>query len=569
MLEEIVMKHVLKNAYEHGIANEKAVAGKVVAEYPDARKEMKLVMEKVRIAISETAPLSKEEIGERMKSYSFSEKKPEEERKFRLPGIEQGKVVTRFLPEPNGFLHIGHAKAAWLSSELARQYGGKCILRFDDTNPEAESQDFVDAIRQSLKWAGLEFSSENFTSDRMAQLQNFGGKMVILNRAYVCTCAQDVMKANRFSGKPCDCRDRKAGENFSLWGGMIAGKLSGGEAVLRFRGDMASVNTAMRDPTLFRIIAAPHFRQGTKYFAWPTYDFEVSISDSLDGITHALRSKEYELRDELYYAILSAANLRRPVVYDFSRLSMKGTLLSKRFLKPLIGQNKVLGWDDPRLPTLDGLKRRGILPLAIREFVLRQGLSKVESEPEFSDLLAINRRMLDPKAPHYFFIPAPEKLIVEKIPGKFAEGVILAGSPSGAPRKFRIGGEFHIPGADAGKMEVGSVVRLKDLFNVKILGKSGEGIKAEFAGEGMAVVSHKIQWLPAGNGEAIPCDVMEASDLLDGKGDFNENGLAVNSGLCERSCEGLELGEIVQFERYGFCRLDKKEEGKLVFIFSC
>lgn len=570
MLNEIIRKHVLKNAYEHGVPNEKAIVGKVIAEYPEGRKEMGLVMDGIRTAISEVAGLSKEDIGEKLKAYSFAEKKAEGERKFRIENAQEGKVVTRFLPEPNGFLHIGHAKAAFLSSELARQYGGKCILRFDDTNPDAESQEYVDSIRQSLEWLGLSFAAENFTSDKMAQLQNFGSKMVLLGKAYVCSCSQETIKKKRFDKIPCSCRDRKGGENFHLWERMLRGDVAQGEAILRFKGGMASENTVMRDPTLFRIIRTPHFRQGKKYAAWPTYDFEVSISDSLDGVTHALRSKEYELRDELYYAILDAVNLRKPVVYDFSRLSMKGTLLSKRFLKPLIDKKKVMGWDDPRLPTLDGLRRRGVLPAAIKEFVLRQGLSKVESEPEFVDLLAINRRLLDQSAPHYFFIKDPMKLKVLGLAPEYDGKNIAIGTHVGdSKRTFAIGAEFLITKADASALAEGETIRLKDLFNIKVMKIQKGAISCEYAGNDSLPGGRKIQWLPSDEVQIAKCEVIEAGALLDSKGEFNEEGLNIAKGVCEASCQYLPLQSIVQFERYGFCRLDEKKKGRLVFIFSC
>ncbi|MFH1750403.1 MAG: glutamate--tRNA ligase [Candidatus Micrarchaeota archaeon] len=569
MLEEIVRKHVLKNASDYGKADEKAVVGKVIAEYPKAKQEMALVMKLIREDIAKVNLMGKAQIGESLKSFAFAEKKSDDGRKFRLEGAEDGKVVTRFLPEPNGHLHIGHAKAAFLSYESAKQYGGKCILRFDDTNPEKETQEYVDAIRRDLDWLGLKFDAETFTSDKMRILHKFGGKMVILGRAYVCTCKQPVIKENRFNCRPCECRARKGGENFHMWDGMLKCNYGEGEAVLRFRGDMASENTVMRDPILFRIIKAPHYRQGGKYSVWPTYDFEVSISDSLDDVTHALRSKEYELRDELYYEILAAANLRRPVVYDFSRLNMRGTILSKRFLKPLIDGKKVSGWDDPRMPTLQGLKRRGILPDAIKEFVLRQGLSKVESEPEFESLLAINRKLLDPVAPHYFFVKDPFKLRIKNAPQNGFGSALQANGADASEHATAPLGECFITAADAHGMAKGEVFRLKGLFNVRIIKSLRTVADAEFAGKETLQGMKKIQWVPAETGSHAKCEIIEPSPLLDGKGDFNENGPLVSKGVCSKGCLDLPVGGIVQFERYGFARLDSKKPDKLVFIYSC
>ncbi|MFH0971896.1 MAG: glutamate--tRNA ligase [Candidatus Micrarchaeota archaeon] len=561
MLEETIRKHALKNAHEYGKADQKGIVGKVIAEFPDAKKDMQKTMDQIKKAIISVNKMKKAQIEEELGNYSFAEKKPETERKFRIAGAEDGKVVTRFLPEPNGYLHIGHAKAAVLSSELAKQYAGKCIIRFDDTNPEAEAQEFVDAIKRSLEWLGLEFANETYTSDKMQQLYKFAEKMLILDRAYVCCCKKEDINRNRYSKTECACRGRRGGEHFHLWEKMIAGDVEEGQLILRFKGDMKSENTAMRDPTLFRIIKSEHYRQGKKYSCWPTYDFEVSISDSLDGITHALRSKEYELRDELYYAILDAVNLRKPVVYDFSRLNIRGTMLSKRLIKPLIEKKQVLGWDDPRLPTLDGLKKRGILPKAIKEFVLRQGLSKVESEPEFEDLLAINRRLLENATRHSVFVPEPVKLKISGMP----ENLELTGIKSNLKKHL----EIIIPGKDAAEMKPKETVRLRQLADVKIATKHKAGIDAEFVAPAEKPPEKRVQWLLDDERERIGCEVMEIGPLLDGRGEFNGEGLKIAKGFCSTDCLQLKEGETVHFDRYGFCKLDRKENGKLIFILSC
>ncbi|MFH1106789.1 MAG: glutamate--tRNA ligase family protein [Candidatus Micrarchaeota archaeon] len=536
-LAAVVRKHTLKNAYDYGKADPKGVVGKVVAELPEAKKDMKSTMSAVSEEVARVNALDKAEIGKELAGYSFEEKK-EGPREYRLPQAEQGKVVTRFLPEPNGYPHLGHAKAAFLSAEVARFHGGTCLLRFDDTNPEAERQEYVDAIKEGLQWLGLGFAGELYASDRMPQLQQFGQKLLILGRAYACTCPKEAVNANRFKGTACNCRERRGGENLALWNKMASGGIGKGEGIIRLKADMKSANTVMRDPTLFRVIEAPHYRQGDKYRVWPTYDFEVSIADSLDGVTHALRSKEYELRDELYYAILDAVSLPKPLVYDFSRLSIAGTALSKRILRPLVESGKVPGWDDPRLPTLAGLRRRGILPQAAKEFVLRQGLGKQENAPPFSDLLQINRSLLDPVAPHHFFVEDPVKLAVG-------------------------GRTFHVPRHDADSLKGGDEFRLKDLMTVRIESKS-EGLLAcsESAAEPKGM--RKIQWVE--EGKAVAAKAVFFSDLLDSEGNFNPASMRVADGFAQKECADLEQGAFVQFERVGFFRLDDK--AKMSF-FSC
>ena len=386
-LNGVVRKHVLRNAFDYGKADSKSVVGKVVAELPEAKKDLKKTMKLIEETAAEVNALPKNELERELKAYSFPEKKVEEEKKLVLEKAVQGKVVTRFLPEPNGFLHLGHAKAALLSWEAAQAYNGKCLLRLDDTNPETEREEFVKPIEEDLGWLGLKFASKGFSSDKMPEFVSFAEQLIEQGDAFVCVCPQEKIKEQRAKQKACACREKPLEENKASWQ-----KLVGGEEglVLRLKGDPASLNTVMRDPSLFRVIKKKHFRQGHKYAAWPTYDFAAGVADSLDGVTHALRSKEYELRDELYYALLDRLGLRKPFVYDFSRLNIRGNALSKRLLKPLVESGKVKGWDDPRLLTLRGLKRRGVLPQAIREFVLEFGLSKVESSPSLEKLLAIN-----------------------------------------------------------------------------------------------------------------------------------------------------------------------------------
>ncbi|MFH0835241.1 MAG: glutamate--tRNA ligase, partial [Candidatus Micrarchaeota archaeon] len=470
-MKDVILKYALKNAHDYGKANAGAVAGKVIAEFPDAKKDMAATMKEIARVVAEVNKMKKEEVEKALKKYTFAEKK-EEEKGITLDSAERGRVVTRFLPEPNGFLHLGHAKAALLSYEAARAYSGACLLRFDDTNPEKEEKEYVAAIQDDLKWLGLTFSDVRFTSDRMPELYEKAEQLIAQGDAYICECPQEKIKANREAARECACRGRK--DSSAIWKNMQ--RMKEGSAVLRLKGDMCAENTVMRDPTLFRIMDAKHYRQGAKYRVWPTYDFEVSISDSLDGITHALRSKEYELRDELYYYILDKLGMRKPVVYDFSRLNIRGNVLSKRLIKPLIEEKKVMGWDDPRLLTLRGLKRRGIMPAAIRAFVLSFGLSKVESNPPIDALLSENRRVLEPVSEHYFFVGEPVKLKVKGL----AKEAVLRKHPAQdlGERKVSVKEEVWIDGNDAKALKKGEVFRLKDLCNAKVIA-AGKTIDAE------------------------------------------------------------------------------------------
>lgn len=562
-IEGIIRKHALKNAHEYGKANPEAVAGKVIAEFPDAKNNMKETMQKINLVVSEVNRMKKNEIEKELVGYQF-EKKKEEKKIIALPDAEEGNVITRFPPEPNGYSHIGHAKAVFLDYEGAKAYGGRMLLRFDDTNPKKEKQKYIVAIKESLKWLGVEWASETYTSDYMPKLYQYAEKLISLGKAYVCLCGQDEIKENRRKRKECAHRKQSTQKNMELWKEMLAGKFEEGTAVLRYVGDMQAENTVMRDPTLFRIINGEHYRQKNKYLVWPSYDFEAPILDSIEGVTHAMRSKEYELRESLYYAILDNLKLRKPVLIHFARLSIKNAPISKRLLGPLVLEGKVKGWDDPRLPTLAGLKRRGILPEAIKNFVLRFGLGKTESEPGWEILLSENRKLLDPTAKRFFFVKNP---ILLEIENPKLRTILLKEHPEieKRTRLFNITHQFYIQQNDAKNLKKDECIRLKDLFSIQITEKSKEKIKARIV-ETKEIPPLKIQWVP--KDEAIPCRIVVPGDLLSEDGRYNKHSLSVDAGLCEKNIEKLNIGDIIQFERYGFCRLDKRD-GEMEFIYAC
>ena len=564
-LEETIRKHTLKNAHDYKLAIPAKIIGKVIGEWPDCKADMKGTMKLLNEEAKRVNSLTPEMIEKELSEFVFEEKK-EEKKEIELPSAVSGKVVTRFPPEPSGYPHIGHAKAAWLDFESAKRYGGKMLLRFDDTNPEKERQEFVDAIKEGLLWLGIDWSDESYTSDRMEEFYTYCDEMFVKYAAYVCTCTAEQVKKGREEKMACDCSARDPQENMALFRKMRDGKMEEGEAVVRFRGDMKSENTVMRDPTLFRIIKKEHYRQNAKYSCWPSYDFVAPIMDSLEGVTHAMRTKEYELRNPLYFAVIKKLELRPPQLIEFSRLSIKNAPISKRLITPLVEQGKVEGWDDPRLPTLAALKRKGILPEAIREFVLSFGLSKVESEPGWDKLLFLNRKILDERAMRRYFVRQPALLRVEGAPAKEAVLKNHPGKSEMGERKMAAGAEFYIAGPDAESLQVGELFRLKELYNLTVVSKEGGTLVAKYeADEGIA--GKKLQWVP--KEAVVPCKVKVPGELLDEAGNYRKDSLKEENGYCEESCKSLELGAIVQFERFGYARLDKKEENGLVFVFSC
>ncbi len=549
MLKEIVLKHVLKNAFDYGKASVGGVVGKVIAEFPGAKKDMKSTLQLINKTIAEVNKFSKAKIEMQMQSHEYVEKK-QEEKKLELSNVT-GKVVTRFLPEPNGYAHIGHAKAAFLSMQCAAEYDGEFFVRWDDTNPEVEKSEYVDAIRSDLKWLGLEFKNEFYTSDFVPVFYEKAEQLMNQGDAYVCQCGKEQVAKTREEQKPCKCRGNSKNQNLDLWNKMLRGEIGEGKAIVRLVGNLSALNTVMRDPTLLRVLKTPHYRCGAKYNVWPNYDFAVSIADSLQGVTHALRSKEYELRDELYYYILDKLQMRKPVVYDFARLNLQGTKLSKRFLLPLIKQKKVGGWDDPRLPTLSGLRRRGFLPEAIKKFVLSFGLSKVESKPTWDKLLAENRKLLETFAKHFFFVSNPVKL---KIIGIAAEN----SREEAAKRNFEQVKDTSCVYLPESQFLSSEEVRLKGFCSVKVNKNELEIV------EGMP--TKKLQWVFAEN--AVKTKLLVVKDLMV-NGEFNKNSLETVNGVCPQSILSLKEGDFVQFERVGFARLDQKTKSSTIFIFSC
>lgn len=488
---------------------------------------------------------------------------PSEEQNFELPVLSDaiyGGVVTRFPPEPNGYPHIGHAKAAIIDEEYARRYGGKLILRFDDTNPAKEKLEYYNAIQKGLEWLKITPDVIKNASDDLELLYEYGKKLVQKNRAYVCRCAPEMIKINRFQGVTCECTKNPVQDNLDTFDEMISGKYDANQIILRYRGDMSNLNTSMRDPTLFRIIKGTHPKLGNRYSLWPTYDFAAPIEDSLDGVTHAFRTKEYELRNDLYFAILSDLNLPEPKLIEFSRLEFEGIPVSKRKIVPLIENGIIKNWDDPRLPTLMGFRRRGFLPESIRKFVLSLSITLSETKPSIEILESFNRKILDPISLRLFFVKDPVEIRLDRLDTDYVE---IKNHPNVEMGKRRIKVEkiIYISNDDAIKLKIGDTVRLMDLCNLEIINisntvdvdKEKKIITAKNIGNDISRNMQKIQWVSKGDSKSFK--ILKPLPLYCGD-TYNENNLITDNGLTESFVSGLGIGTILQFVRYGFCRID-------------
>ena len=555
-----IRKIALQNAFEHeGKTQDKIVLAKILGTKPEFRSKVKEIVGDIAEIVSAVNQISFEEQKKEIEG-NFPEilipKEKIEERDGLPPlkGAEQGKVITRFPPEPNGYPHIGHAKAAIINAEYAKMYGGKFILRMDDTNPEAERMEYHAAIKVGLDWLGIKFDIIKSTSDDMELFYKKGIELIDSGKAYVCTCKRDDISNNRKERKACKCSRGDIKQNIQGWEKMFD-KFKPGDAIVRFRGDMKADNAVMRDPVLFRIIDEKHYTLGNKYRVWPSYDFAVAIEDSNDGVTHAFRSKEFELRKELIDAILDALNMRKPYQDFFSRLEFKGMPISKRILKPLIEEGKVSWYDDPRLPTLESLRRRGIKPEAIKKFILSLGLTKANTLAPFDTLESFNRKFVDADSIRLFMVNKPKKLTIKKLPFSFVE---IPNHPirDMGKRKINLDENFYISGEDAENIKEGTQIRLVGLGNVAVSKINGE-LEGEFIEDGDITDIQKIQWVPQKNAHIIKILIPKQLFIDD---EFNENSLEELEAYTEPHYLQLKDGEEIQFVRFGYCRKDSQNQ---------
>ena len=508
-------------------------------------------------------------------------------------GKLRGRVVTRFPPEPNGFLHIGHAKAIVLDFEIAQRFGGRCNLRFDDTNPEVESEVFVEAIRRDVRWLGYDWGEhEYFASDYFDQLYEWAKVLIRKGLAYVDSQTPEEIRRTRGDyyrpGTNSPYRDRSVEENLALFEKMRAGELAEGEAVLRAKIDMAHPNVVMRDPLMYRIRHVPHHRTGTKWCIYPMYDWAHGQSDAIEGVTHSLCTLEFEDHRPLYDWFLEALGLDpRPRQIEFARLNLTYTVLSKRKLLRLVEEGHVDGWDDPRMPTLSGMRRRGFPPEAIRRFCRRIGISKREGVVDVSLLEHMVRDHLEHTAPRAMAVLEPLKLIIENYPEdgeEFFEAPNHPTDPSFGTRKLPFSREIWIDRADFmldpprkyHRLAPGREVRLRYACLVTCTdvrcdadGRPVE-VRCTFDPEsrgGTAPDGRKVRgtihWVSARHavrGEARLYDRLfdvenpQGDDFLD---HLNPRARVVHDGVMfEPSLAGLPAGTRRQFERRGYFVVD-------------
>ena len=513
-------------------------------------------------------------------------------------------VVTRFPPEPNGYLHIGHAKAIWLNFGVAQEYGGRCHLRFDDTNPTKEEQEYIDAIKRDVRWLGFDWGPYlYYASDYFEQLYDWAEHLIRAGKAYVDDLPAEEMRAMRGTltepGRNSPYRDRPVAENLDLFRRMRAGEFPNGARVLRAKIDMASGNMNLRDPVLYRILHAEHPRTGVKWCIYPTYDFAHGQSDAIEGVTHSLCSLEFEDHRPLYDWLIDNLPVpSRPRQYEFARLNLTYTVLSKRFLTELVREGRVTGWDDPRMPTLAGLRRRGVPAPAVRDFVRRAGVARANSVVDVAMFEHSVREHLNKAAPRRMAVLRPLKLVIANYPSgqtEELEAVNNPEDPAAGSRRIPFAHELYIerddfmeqPPKNFFRLSPGREVRLRYAFFVTcretVKNPAGDVVELICTYDSATrggnspdgrKVKATLHWVAAAH--SLPAEIRLYNPLFtrpdpgvggDFLADLNPRSLeTLSEARVEPSLSASLPEESVQFERQGyFCADPDRSPQRLVF----
>jgi glutaminyl-tRNA synthetase len=513
-------------------------------------------------------------------------------------------IVTRFPPEPNGYLHIGHAKAIALNFGVAEEFGGHCNLRFDDTNPAKEEQEYIDAIERDVRWLGFDWQNHLYhASDYFDQLYQWAEHLITTGKAYVDDSSAEDLHAMRGTltepGRASPYRNRSVDENLDLFRRMKAGEFPNGARVLRAKIDMASGNINMRDPVLYRILHEEHPRTGNKWHIYPTYDFAHGQSDAIEGVTHSICTLEFEDHRPLYEWFLDNLPVpSRPRQYEIARLNIGYTVMSKRFLLQLVKDGRVAGWDDPRMPTLAALRRRGVPPAALREFVRKAGVARANSTVDIQMYEHAVRDHLNKVAQRRMGVLRPLKIVIENYAEEKTEELEAINNPedpSAGIRRIAFGRELYVerddfmenPPKKFYRLSPGKEVRLRYAYFVTcrdvVKNEAGEVVELRCTYDpatrgGNAPDGRKVQatlhWVAAAT--AVNAEIRLYNPLFTrpdpGAGgdlfaDLNPNSLEVlRDARLEAALAEAKIGEAVQFERQGyFCADPDSATGKLVF----
>ncbi|MBN3036919.1 MAG: glutamate--tRNA ligase [Candidatus Diapherotrites archaeon] len=542
MNDLLVLKHVLKNELEHGEASVSVVMNKVMGEAPELRSKAKEVVQAIRKTIEESSCWSAEEKKEKLLQLwpDALEKKEEEKKVLReLRNAFKGRVVVRFAPNPNGPPTLGSSRGIVINSEYAKMYDGTFLCRFDDTDPD-KKRPMLEAYEwclEDMEWLGARPGRVIIMSDRMEQYYSYAEELIERGACYVCSCDAETFRDLRTKGKPCPHRKQSKKETLELWRKMLNSEVHAGEAVLKIRTDMKHKDPAIRDWTCFRIVERQH-PKAPQYSVWPMLDFAGAIEDHDQQVTHIIRGKDLRDSTERQKYLYEYMKWKYPETYYWGRVALHDFgKLSTSGMAREIKEGIYAGWDDPRLPTLRALRRRGFFAQALREFWLGFGLSEKDVQASMENLEACNRKYAE-NCNRLFFVPDPKPITITEVP---PTTVHLKNHPDHPERGFR---EYKLEGqVEVLVPEEEGYFRLKDAFNVR---------EGKYAGTHVMDVP-KMQWvLPE---KSIACDVVMP------------DGTRVQ-GKAEDTLEKSHEGDVLQFERFGFVRVDEKKLGHVTCWFT-
>jgi len=540
-VDALIKKYALQNAIFHdGKAVAKAVLGKIIAEDPKLSERIEDINAQVKMIVTEVNLLSLDDQRKELEKIAPELLKKEKGVKTtelpKLPNVKD-EVVMRFAPYPSGPLHIGNARAAILNDEYVKRHNGRLLLVYDDTIGGGEKSVEKGAygyIKEGLDWLGIEVHDVYYKSDRMQIYYDWVEELVKFGYAYVCECETGHLRACREGGVECEHRSETVDDNANKWLDMLGGIYGEGEAVLRLKTDMKHPNPAFRDRVLFRISDRVHPRVGTRFKVWPLLEFSWAVDDYLLGITHVLRGKDLIIEDEMEKFLWNIFEIEPTEFVHYGMLRLEEMKLSKSKMKKDIEEGVIEGIDDPRTWSLQSLRRRGIRPQAVRNFILGFGLSLTDIEVPAENLYAENRKLIDPTANRYFFVPNPVKIKLKQLHKKKLELPLHPDDKKRGHRTLHLKHDVFVSKEDFEKLE-GQEVRLKDFCNVT-LGKEAEVTSVENKD------IPRIQWVSE---HALVKVVMPDGSVLEGHG--------------EKDLKNLKEGEVVQFERFGFVRMDTKK----------
>ncbi|MBQ6351540.1 MAG: glutamate--tRNA ligase [Methanobrevibacter sp.] len=551
-LEEIIYKHALLNAAKHkGSANPGAVMGSIMSNEPELRSKAKEIGPMSGKIVAKVNALSPEEQASEMEKLGIEveDKKPKakETGLQELPGTHEN-IVLRFAPNPSGPLHIGHSRAAVPNAEYVKRHNGKLILRIEDTDPKRVYEPAYEMIPEDLEWLGINADEVIYQSDRFEIYYDYARQLIEKGAAYMCTCDGATFKELKDNCKACPCRDNSVEENLELWDKFDT--MQAGEAVLRVKTDIAHKNPAIRDWVAMRLVDETHPRLGTKYRIYPMMNFSVAVDDHLMGLTHVLRGKDHLANTEKQKYLYDHMGWDVPEYIHYGRLKMEDIALSTSKAMAGIEDGTYSGWDDPRLGTLRAIARRGIDPRTIYNLITEIGVKMADSAISWKKIYGLNRNFIEPIANRYFFCEEPQLIEVEG----YSDGKVDIERPLHADHLDRgnrilpFDGKVYLAKSDIKD----GLFRLMDAVNVEIAGDEIRYHSNSFE-EAREVKARIIQWVPAEDNVNVKIVMDDAS---------------IKEGLGESALNDLKVGDIVQFERVGFARLDEVKDDELVFYYA-